>query len=73
MGMFVVSIVLVLPCDNDGCPGCLPELLQSHMELEQVLGILDGSRELNVMASQCMYVMQAGNAQLLLAVINTID
>lgn len=43
MGVFVVSIVLVLPCNNDGCSGRLTVLLQSHMELEQVLGILDGS------------------------------
>lgn len=61
--MFVISIVLVLPCNNDGRSGCLSVLLKSHMELEQVLGILDGSskqQEQSVAAQLTdLYVMQA--------------
>lgn len=33
---------LLLAGDDDGCPGRLAVLLQSHVELEQVLGVLTG-------------------------------
>ena len=40
VSMFVVSVVLVFTCNNDGCPPCFTILLQCHVQLEQITGIL---------------------------------
>ena len=42
VGMFVIPAVLVLPSNDNGGPSCLSVLLQRHVQLEQILGILEG-------------------------------
>lgn len=58
VSMFVVPIVLVFPCNDDGSPGCLSVLLQRHMQLEQVLGVLERTANMG-----CTHAREQGNTR----------